>query len=124
MTSDVPYGILFKQIHDYLEKQINNSVRKYDLTMAQMAALLILSEDASGKKTLKELERNLHVAQSTAAGIINRLEQKGFVEAHGQPDDKRIKTVAITNSGVECCKEAGSDLDLIEQEMLSLLDDS
>lgn len=42
--------------------------------MAQCGALLILNEAPQKQMALKELEKQLRVAQSTAAGIVNRLE--------------------------------------------------
>lgn len=35
--------------------------------------------------SMKELKKSFGIAQSTVAGIVSRLEQKGFVEAGMQP---------------------------------------
>ena len=80
MRERVTCGTLIKQIHDGLEKQANNSLRTQGLTMSQMGVLIELHFSPEKQMPLKELERRLHVAQSTAAGIVARLEQKGFVE--------------------------------------------
>ena len=95
-------GDLLKQIHDELEKQANNLLRAQDLTMAQVGALLALNQTSEKQMSLKDLERWLHVAQSTAAGIASRLEQKGFVEA-----------------GMSCCKTAEKNMIATEQKLLS-----
>ncbi len=121
MSKEISCGMLFKQIHDKLEKRMNNSLRSSDLTMAQMGALLILREKSDKQMPLKELERSLRVAQSTAAGIVSRLEQKGFVEALGQTDDKRIKIIRITANGEQCCLNADKDMAATEQELLAEL---
>lgn len=112
-------GALIKQIHDELEKNTNNAMRVHDITMAQCSALLILNEALEKQMALKELERRLRVAQSTAAGIVTRLEQKGFVEDFGSPDDKRIKMVRITQKGIECCQRAELDMEQAEKMLLS-----
>ena len=78
MADQSTCGTLIKQAHDELERNANNSMRAYDITMAQYNALLALGNCADGQLSLKELERMLHVAQSTAAGVIGRLEQKGL----------------------------------------------
>ncbi len=116
-------GVLIKQISDELEKRANNGLRKSDLTMTQMNALLILRNNNEKPMPLKDLERALHVAQSTAAGIINRLEQKKFVESFGSFEDKRIKMVKISNLGIKYCQTADERVELIEKEILSSLDD-
>lgn len=110
---------LVKQIHDELEKQANNSMRAHGITMAQCGALLILNAASEKQLPLKELERMLRVAQSTAAGIVARLEQKGLVEGFGCPDDKRIKMVRITSQGVECCQQAEQEMVRAENTLLS-----
>ena len=85
-------GLLIKQIHDELRKNANNALRPLDITLVQLDALESLSQAPEGQRTLKELEQILHVAQSTAAGIIARLEQKGFVEGFGDAGlrDKQV----------------------------------
>ena len=114
-------GFLIKQIHDALEKQANNDLRKQDLTMAQVAVLLALDDLPNKQATLKVLESILRVAQSTTVGIIARLEQKGLVEGFGDPSDKRIKMVKMTASGETCCAGAKDSMDMTEQALLSAL---
>lgn len=63
----------------------------------------MLNENADGTLTLKEIEHSLHCAQSTAHGLITRLEEKGFVISIGDPDDKRIRVVSITEKGIGYC---------------------
>lgn len=114
-------GAMIKQIHDELEKRANNSLRPHDLTMAQMNVLLALNDVAGKQISLKDLEQRLHVAQSTAAGIVSRLEQKKLIEALGDPQDKRIKRVRITEKGMERCKEAEQYMEETEEHILSRL---
>lgn len=97
-------GPLIKQINDELRKNANNALRGQDMTLAQLEALVQLNQSPEGQHSLKELEQILHVAQSTAAGIISRLEQKGFVEGFGDTGDRRVKLVRITPAGIECVR--------------------
>ena len=112
-------GALIKKIHDEIEKQANSLLRQQDLTLSQMNVLMELDAIPGHQLTLKELEGLLHVAQSTAAGIVMRLEQKGFVESFTDKNDRRVKKVAITPSGMECCKNAASDVRRMETQLLS-----
>lgn len=112
-------GAIIKQIHDELEKNANNALRSQGLTMAQVGALLVLRDVPEGQCSLKEMEQVLHVAQSTAAGIMVRLEQKGLVEGFGSPEDKRIKMVRITPKGEECCFQAEQSMEETEKRLLS-----
>lgn len=110
---------IIKQIHDELEKNANNALRPQGLTMAQVSTLLALKDRPKGRCSLKEMEQILHVAQSTAAGIVVRLEQKGLVEGFGSAEDKRIKMVRITSAGEECCFQAEQSMEETEKKLLS-----
>ncbi len=101
MTEEGTCAVLIKQIHSELEKNANNALRQDDLTLSQVSVLVILEHAEGNQMELKQLEHSLHVAQSTAAGIVRRLEQKGFVEGFGSPEDKRIKMIRITPLGEE-----------------------
>lgn len=111
-------GALIKKINDEMEKNANNVLRAEDLTFSQIGALLELNSAPEGRLTLKELEKRLHVAQSTAAGIVSRLERKALVEAFGDPQDRRIKIIQITPKGIERVQTA--DLHRMEAEELLL----
>lgn len=83
-------------------------MRSQNMTMAQLEALVTLDQMPEKQMSLKELEQTLHVAQSTAAGIVVRLEQKGLAEGFGDANDRRIKKVRITPAGKEhvlCAKQ-------------------
>lgn len=111
-------GFCIKQIHDRLEKQANNAMRTTDLTIMQVSVLMLLQDTEEQQLSMKELESRLSVAQSTVAGVVSRLEQKGFVEALGDPSDRRIKRVHITPAGEICCAEAVCHKEEAEQKLL------
>ena len=118
MTNTIPSGQLIKLLHDRLERQANNTLRGKDLTVMQISVLMELQKTEQKQRSMKELERNFCVAQSTVVGIISRLEQKGFVEAFGDASDKRIKVVHITPAGEACCREAAGFMAEAEQMLL------
>ncbi len=118
MQEYTPNGLLFKQIHDRLEKQSNNALRAKDLTMMQVSVLMALSEAVEEQMTMKELERYFGIAQSTVAGIVSRLEQKDLVEAFGDDEDRRIKVVHITKLGKLCSDEASIEMQRAEEKLL------
>lgn len=118
MAEYIPSAALIKQIHDRLEKRANNSLRGQELTMMQVSVLLVLDEAEGQQLSMKALERRFGVAQSTVAGIVSRLEQKGFVEARTDADDRRVKLVHITRTGEGCCAEAARRMDEAEEALL------
>lgn len=121
MTEEITCGLLIKQIHDELEKNANNALRRDDLTLSQISVLMELDKAPGKQMELKELEKSLHVAQSTAAGIAKRLELKGFVESAGSPEDRRIKIIHITAMGMEYCRKAENNMRTEELSLTSAL---
>ena len=119
MEDKLDCGRLIKQIHDEIQKKVNNALRSQDMTLAQLEALLELDQAPENQLSLKELERRLHIAQSTTAGIIMRLEQKGFVEGFGDSGDRRIKLVRLTPAGADCLILAQGSRTEIEGKLLS-----
>lgn len=69
-----------KKINDLMYKFGNQELKKIDLTFSQFHALVYLEHCENGEATLKQLEAHFKVAQATMAGIISRLECKGYVK--------------------------------------------
>lgn len=113
---------LFKRISNTLEKKANSDLQSNGITASQLKMLFAVSNsEGSGEKgslTLKELERRFGVAQSTAAGIIKRLEAKKLVESVTDEEDKRIKVVRITDSGRKICSNARNSMREGHKQML------
>lgn len=116
-------SILIREIQNYTERQSNNLMHDEGITMSQARTLAELLEYPHKQASLKELEKKLELAQSVTAGIVKRLEQKGYVESFGDPDDKRIKIVRITSLGEERCRIAQTLLFHLEKQLFSGLTD-
>ena len=67
----------------------------------------------------KKLEAAVGSSQSTVAGIVSRLAAKNLVAATRDGEDRRIKLVAITPEGIDCCDSAFAALKEAESELLS-----
>lgn len=117
MQQQPPIGQLLKQLHDAIERQANNTLRRKDLTLVQVWVLLSLSQQEDKTYSFKELEHILDVAQSTCAGIVNRLALKKLVECSVDPKDKRMKLVRITPAGEACCEEAKNHMNDMDKKM-------
>lgn len=114
-------GMLIRQIHNALEKRVNNQLKAKGLTLSQMSALIEILNTPARKLTFKELEKCLSLAQSTTAGLISRLEQKKLVSVSGDTNDKRIKYVEITSLGEQFCNEAKQEMELTEKMLMKNL---
>lgn len=117
-------GIFIHQIHNVLEKRMNNQLRKQGLTFSQFNVLATFASISEKKLSFKELEKQLALAQSTTAGLISRLEQKSLVSIYGDKDDKRIKYVEITALGIKCYEDAEQEMENTEKELVSCLSET
>ncbi|WP_301205603.1 MarR family transcriptional regulator [uncultured Dubosiella sp.] len=111
-------GFLIKQINDILEKKGNQEMEMFGITMSQHSVLMFLDI-----LDFKELERKLHVAQSTTAGIVKRLEQKDLVEVVMNLQDRRAKQVRLTKKGQACIEISRKKINEVERDLLSSLND-
>ncbi|MGN1399545.1 MAG: MarR family winged helix-turn-helix transcriptional regulator [Erysipelotrichaceae bacterium] len=124
MSNTNTCAMLFKQIHSELEKNANNTLRKDGLTMSQIRVLMSLSKAEGNQIEQKKLEQSMHIAQSTATGIVKRLQQKGFIEGFTSENDKRIKMIRITPKGMGCFQKAEQNMKKVEAVLTSVLTDT
>lgn len=114
-------GFLIKQILDCMEKYANNDLRESNLTLMQNRVIMSLHMSSNNTKTLKELEKEFNVSQPTMVGIIHRLSEKGYVKTFRDANDKRIKHVQLTGSGIDCSNDAHMHVEKMEAKLLSNL---
>lgn len=109
---------LIRQIHCAIEKKINNELRVDDLTHAQICLIFTLIQDENGCCSLKQMEKQLGLAQSTTLGIVKRSEEKNLVECFTDPEDRRSKSVRITQKGLEQYQKTRSNMRRTEEQLL------
>lgn len=80
-----------------------------------MAQLHILfSIQRTGEMTMSRLADLLNVSLSNATGLVDRLEERGYVERLRVPTDRRIVLVRVTPAGEEMLRE----VDALSDELL------
>jgi DNA-binding MarR family transcriptional regulator len=83
------------------------SVLPDGMTRAQYSVLNhLLRMDA--ERTIGELANSFQVRQPTMSSTVRKLEDKGLVELKHDPDDRRVRRVAITKAG-RAMRQAGLD---------------
>ncbi|MFI3141813.1 MAG: MarR family transcriptional regulator [Clostridia bacterium] len=110
-----------KFLHDRMEKLGNKLLREKDLTLPQAHVLGYLRSKQDLQAPFKDVEKTMNVAQSTAAGIIARLEKKSFIETFYDPNDKRVKIVHLSENGLNAMKEIRVSFDQVENQLLQNL---
>lgn len=91
-------GFLVKLVHDAIDRRINHELEAQHLTNSQMSVLSFLSRRGGADTTIRDIQEFLKVSHPTAAGLVRRLEQKGFVHLTTDPRDKRARIVRLDAS--------------------------
>lgn len=81
---------------DYHSRRLNKC---YGLTVPQIVCLYEIYEN--GVMTVSTLSKTVHLSMSTLVGIIDRLEEKGFVTRTRDIKDRRIIFIMVTEKGRE-----------------------
>jgi DNA-binding MarR family transcriptional regulator len=79
-----------------LVRLLVKQVRSREISRTEMEVLSILRE---GPRRITELVELEGVAQPTMTLLVKRLQEKGWVEREGLPDDGRVVIVSITEAG-------------------------
>lgn len=116
-------GALIKRVSEMFDKKANSGLADYGITVSQMKLLVMIKESGEDSVALKELERYFELTQATIAGLVIRLEKKGFVCGFADPSDKRIKRVRITDEGRALCENSKAEMAAYEDWLLKSLDE-
>ena len=81
---------------DFHSRRLNKC---YGLTVPQIICLYEIFE--KGVMTISVLSKSVHLSMSTLVGVIDRLEEKGFVKRTRDIKDRRITFIDITEKGRE-----------------------
>jgi DNA-binding MarR family transcriptional regulator len=81
---------------DHHSRRLNKC---YGLTVPQIICLYEIYE--KGVVTISVLSKSVHLSMSTLVGIIDRLEEKGFIKRTRYIKDRRIIFINITEKGTE-----------------------
>jgi len=89
------------QAGELFTKELNKT---YQVSASQLHCLLALHEN--GPLPPSQIARHMMVKSSTVTGVIDRLEQKGFVERLRNSPDRRVITIQLTEAGKELAHNA------------------
>lgn len=73
--------------------------KEHGVSIPQVLCLSYLQESENYQATQSEIRKFLNLNASTTSGIINRLENKGFIARLPRSGDKRKVNIALTSQG-------------------------
>ncbi len=96
--SEEPIPFKLKKISERYMTDMNNRLKKDDLTYSQVTVLAFLEMRQEEKTSLKDVCEALHIAHPTGIGLIRRLSEKGLVESRVDPDNRRFRMITLTDT--------------------------
>lgn len=108
-----------KRIHHKVFHKGNKVLKEEELTLVQGHVLMFLFHQKDFAASMKTLERELVIAQSSTAGLVARLEKKGLLILLPDPADKRAKVVKLTKKAEIFGEDLHNTICQIETDMLS-----
>ncbi len=88
------------------------------LTAAQSRVVMYLEACGGGPLSQREIEQYLNVSHTTAKGLLQRLEEKGFVRTAFDSADGRVKNVYLTHKAHQCRDELKQHIDALTGQMM------
>lgn len=73
------------------------------INLHEMWILMILKH--RGPMTIKQLRKQIHLAQSSLSEVISNIERKKFLQKMKDPDDRRFTVLRITAKGESYVKQ-------------------
>lgn len=90
---------LLLALADRLRARFSDVAGEHDLTPAQASALWHLRP--GDPRPMHEMARLLRCDASNVTGMADRLESRGLVARRAAADDRRVRTLELTDSGVQ-----------------------
>lgn len=102
----------------FLNKELNETLKVYDLFAAQWSVLFCIQQH--GEMTLTQIWKYLNVEAPTITRTVNRLVKLGWLET-AQGRDRREKIVRLTTDAMEKFQTIETAIYEVEKEMLKNL---
>lgn len=91
---------LFFELGGAAKRSVRAAVEAEGLTLPQATALSELAR-SGGRLSARALGQGCHMLASTVTGVIDRLEQHGYVRRERDADDRRVVWVSLTGPGAD-----------------------
>lgn len=88
-----------------------------ELTRMQSWIIRFLYSNQDREIFQKDVEAEFSIARSTATGILQLMEKKGFIKRQSVERDARLKKLTLTDKGIELQKNTIAGIDALEEKM-------
>lgn len=88
-----------------IRRALHRELHERGLSGAQLGILRVLAGAGGEGVKLRDICQHLYVSGANVTGLVDRLEQVGYVSREAHPLDRRVILARLTPVGAELCKE-------------------
>jgi len=114
-------GSVFPEIQRFFHNLSIEVSRTGEFTIAQYRVLSLLNH--FGKMTVNDLKKHLNIAQSSASGIVDRLEQTGLLKKTAGSNDKRVTELELSAKAKKILSRKVELMDDVYRKILKSLNE-
>ena len=108
-----------KVVTDRAEAVFNERVGALRITAPQCQLLMYLDSRDGAPVSQRELEQHLGVSHTTVKGLLQRLEEKGYVRTAFDSSDRRVKHAYLTEEFYRMHAQAREAMRGFEEQLMS-----
>ena len=112
-------AFIFPQIQRFFHNVSIEVSKTGSFTIAQYRALTLLEH--FGKMTVNDIKKHLNIAQSSASGLVERLEQLDLVKRNPGEKDKRVTELTLTAKAKKIMQKKITSMDEVYKNILEPL---
>ena len=100
---------IIRRIDNSLLKNRNKNLADFDLTAAQSDIIVYLMNNYQEMSEINQLDiqKHLQLSNPTVSGLLNRLEEKGFISRTSSIHDARYNCISPTQKALEMSNGVG-----------------
>ncbi|MFF2625855.1 MarR family winged helix-turn-helix transcriptional regulator [Kitasatospora griseola] len=108
---------LMARLVGLFHREYEEAAAARSLTGAQAKVLALLRR---GPMPMRHIAQTLSCEPSNVTGIVDRLENRGFVTRESDPQDRRVKLVVATDTGLSASSELRESLNFAREPLAAL----
>lgn len=111
------YGSRFRQLHSVTSQRMTEALAEMELTSAQGSIMGYLAH-CDRLPTPKDVEEKLGLSHATVAGLLARMEKKGFIQQETDPNDRRCRRIRTLPKGMACHEAMHRTIESVEEQVV------
>ncbi|MBR3597064.1 MAG: MarR family transcriptional regulator [Clostridia bacterium] len=111
-------GPLIKLLNKEFEQLHAEKAKSMGLTPAQLFVMHYIAMHQGQSICQRDIEKQFDLSHPTVSGIISRLQAKGFIDCCSDMNDRRFKSIVITDKAKSCEEEMKMHIEEYERQLV------